>query len=184
MSSFLRRAQTCGHSPNSASSALGVSWSENAHSRPPPSIIIKQCSRSQIEKCWSNHRNRCGPKSVPVPTPRLHWWHLCFPWLFAEPKDFVLLAANPLVFVNAAADPKDSAVVDVALLVFIWRLDSCCCNSRTTVGSAGEIFQIGGWVLRCAVWMETADVEWGGTGGAQSLASDRRAALTFRVKQE
>ena len=41
----------------------------------------------------------------------------------------------------AAASPKESAVVDIALLVVVIGLLSCR-NSRTTVGSAGETFKI------------------------------------------
>ena len=41
MSSFLSSAHTCGHSPNSASSALGVSCRGNAHLRSTPSIPLE-----------------------------------------------------------------------------------------------------------------------------------------------
>ena len=94
-----------------------------------------------------NHRNRCGPKGIPRSTPRLNWcpytWLLWCSWLFAEPNQLVFLAASPW-FIHTAASSKDSAVVDIALLIviIIWLLRWVSICSRTTVGSAGETFQI------------------------------------------
>ena len=192
ISSFLSRAQTCGHSPNSASSALGVSCMQRRCSfkTNPKKVQKVSCggpnwkSSDNIE--IKNHRNRCGAKRIPRSTTRFdrcpYTWLLWCSWLFAEPNQLVFLAASPW-FIHTAASSKDSAVVDIALLIviIIWLLRWVSICSRTTVGSAGETFQIAVWVLLGAVWMETADLQWSWTGSSKCLVSLRRATLTVRV---